>query len=119
VLERVARAMRELAGPWGLPARTAADRFTVLLPGMNQREAWQQVERVLGRPSRIEFEAGRHEIVLVPEIAAEHVARDGESALDLGRELAGELARRRHYEERRRTWLRRERERHSRPMPLA
>ncbi|MBC5766708.1 diguanylate cyclase domain-containing protein [Ramlibacter albus] len=118
VVQRVVRKLRLLAGPRGAALRTGRTEFTVLLPGANRDAACAAVHRVLGKPSRVEFDAGDCEIVLVPEIVADNVANDGESLVEVHDEISRGLAKARHDEMRRVQWLQRERERHSRPMAL-
>ena len=117
VLLRVVRKMQAVAGQQGVAFRTGKAQFTVLLPG-NCEKAQAAVQRVLGTPSRVEFDAGDSEIVLVPDVMAETAAPAVETVDELYRELAGNLAQQRNYERRRQHWLTRERERHSRPMSL-
>ena len=119
VLGRVVARMHELGGGCGVPLRTGKTQFTILLPGARRDAARAMVERVLGKPCRVEFDAGGSEIVLVPDIAADTIASDGETVAEVHRDLARGLARARRYEQARQDWLQRERERHSRPMPLA
>ena len=119
VLKRVVRKMESIAGPHGTAFRTGKAQFTVLLPGANRIKAQAAVERVLGTPCRVEFDAGDSEIVLVPDVLTELAAPEVETIDELYRELARTLAEERDYEKRRQHWLARERERHSRPMALS
>lgn len=119
VIARVVERVEALAGPRGVALRTGAAQFTVLLPGSAQEAAGARIWRALGKPCRVEFEAGDSEIVLVPEIAAENVAADDATVDEVWRDLAQGLARDRRLEQRRQQWLQRERERHSRPMAFA
>lgn len=119
VLMRVVNKMQAIAGPRGMAFRTGKAQFTVLLPGANRDKAQAAVQRVLGTPCRVEFDAGDSEIVLVPDVLAELAAPDVETIDELYREIARTLAEQREYERRRQHWLTRERERHSRPMSLS
>lgn len=118
LLTRVVRKMRALAGPDGLAVRSGKTEFAVLLPRASRDQAAAQLARVLGRPGRIEFDAGDSEIVMVPDVMAETAAPAVETVGDLYAELVRNLAEHREYERRRQHWLQRERERHSRPMSL-
>jgi diguanylate cyclase (GGDEF)-like protein len=119
VLARVVRKVQAIAGAHGTAFRTGKAQFTVLLPGANRDKAQAAVQRALGSPCRVEFDAGDSEIVLVPEVLAEVAAPDVETIDELYQELARALAEQREYEKRRQHWLARERERHSRPMALS
>lgn len=118
VLLRVARKMQAIAGPQGTAFRTGKAQFTVLLPGANRDKAQAAVHRALGKPCRVEFDAGDSEIVLVPDVQAETAAPDVETMDELYREIARNLNEQREQEKRRQRWLTRERERHSRPMSI-
>jgi GGDEF domain-containing protein len=117
VLLRVVRKVQSIAGPQGAAFRTGKAQFTVLLPGTREK-AQAAVQRALGSPCRVEFDAGDSEIVLVPDVLAETAAPAVETLDELYREIARNLADQRNYERRRQHWLTRERERHSRPMSL-
>lgn len=110
--------MKAIAGARGLAARTGKSQFTVLIPGAGRERAQDAVQRVLGKPSRIEFDAGDSEIVLVPDILCERAAPDVETVDELYSEVVRSLADMRAREQRRQHYLQRERERHSRPMSL-
>ena len=118
LLARVVRKMAAVAGSRGIAARTGKSQFTVLMPGVSRERAQALVQRVLGKPSRVEFDAGDSEIVLVPDIGVETAAAALETVDELYREVAQHLAQQRAHEMRRQHWLQRERERHSRPMSL-
>lgn len=115
---RLAGKLTEIAGERGLAARTGPAEFAVLLPGMGRERALQAVRQVLGTPSRIEYETGHSEIVLVPEVLLGQAGDDADDLAGLHRQLSRKLASVREHEAQRRRYLRRERERHSRPMPL-
>jgi GGDEF domain-containing protein len=117
VVARVVRRLRVLAGWHGLVGRTGPAQFTVVLPGQSEERARQQVRRALGKPARIEFDAGDSEIVLVPDLAID-TAEPGTRVQHLYRETCRELARAQKDERRRLNYLASERERHSRPMSL-
>ena len=109
--------MTLLAGERGLAARTGPTQFAVALP-MNRARALQAIERVLGNPGRIELEGGNSEIVLVPNLMLESVSQTG-SLERLFAALCRGLARVREQEQQRNRYLKRERERHSRPVRAA
>lgn len=117
LMARTAAKFAVMAGERGIAARTGPAQFTVVLPGMGRDKALQAIQRVLGHPSRIEFDAGDSEIVLVPEFALQ-AAGEAESLQELHRQLGQALADTRDREQRRREYLHRERVRHSRPMGL-
>jgi GGDEF domain-containing protein len=107
-----------VAGGRGLVARTGSAQFVVLVPAAGRDKALAAIHKALGSPMRIEFDAGDEEIVLVPEVAVDMVkpeVRGIETVLDV---LRGSLHEAWACEERRRVYLRRERERHSHPMEL-
>lgn len=117
VLARVIRRLRVMAGSSGFAGRTGPSQFTVVLPGASRDKALRQVQRALGKPARVEFDAGDSEIVVVPDLLVD-TAEPGTQAQALYREMCLELARIRKHEMRRLHWLANERERHSRPMSL-
>lgn len=118
VVECVVSRMRRIAGPRGLVARTGRTQFTLLLPGKGRTEAHAAVQRVLGRPGRIEFDAGDSEILLVPDMGVEAADATIRSVEELYSEVVVTIARQRDKELRRQEWLSRELLRHSRPMGL-
>lgn len=117
VVARIIRRLKVLQGSRGLAGRTGAAQFTVILPGVTQEQAIKQVQRALGQPARVEFDAGDSEIVLVPHLLVDS-AEHGATVQDLYRAMSSELSRIREHEMRRLHWLTSQRERHSRPMKL-
>jgi GGDEF domain-containing protein len=117
MVRRVVRAMEATAGEKGYVARTGPAEFTVVLPGAGRRKVLAAVQQVFGTPSRVEYEAGDEEIMVVPDVLI-GIAHEGEDVASLQSALSRKLQWNRAYEERRRDWLRRERERHSRPHEL-
>lgn len=115
---RVVAKLQALAGGRGLAARTGVAQFTVVLPGLGREQALLAIQRVLGKPTRIEFDAGDSEIVLVPDFVVDVGGADTDSMGDLYRELCRDLVKMQHVEQRRQHYLQRERERHSRPIGL-
>jgi GGDEF domain-containing protein len=118
LLARIVRKLMGMTADRGLAARTGPAEFTVVLPGMTREKALAAIHKVLGNPSRIELDAGDSEIVLVPSYLVEVAGPDVGSIDELCRELRGELLQISQKEQRRHHHMRRERERHSRPMPL-
>lgn len=117
VVERTVRRLRSLAGSRGFAGRTGPTQFTLVLPGATRDEAVRRIQRALGKPARVEFDAGDSEIVLVPDLLID-TAEPGAAVQALYRQMCGELARIQTNELRRLNWLASERERHSRPMSL-
>lgn len=118
VLARVTGKLVAAAGRKGLAARTGKAQFALLLPGIGREKAQLAIQKAMGTPCRIEFDAGDSEIVLVPEVLADCISPDCDSVAQLYRGLCQSLAAIRSEEDRRQHYLQRERERHSRPMGL-
>jgi GGDEF domain-containing protein len=112
----IVRKLSQLAGDRGVAARTGQARFAVAMP-MGREKAVEAIARVLGNPSRIELEGSNSEIVLVPNLMVESVPQ-GSSLDRLYGALCRGLTRIQEEEQQRQQYLKRERERHSRPMPL-
>lgn len=105
-----------LAGNQGLAARTGPTQFAVAMP-MSREKAVQAIERILGNPARFELEGSRHEIVLVPHLMVEAIPAAG-SIERMFAALCRGLSRVQEEERMRQSYLQRERERHSRPVPI-
>jgi diguanylate cyclase (GGDEF)-like protein len=118
LIARVVRKIAAAAGERGLAARTGPTQFTLVLPGMGRDKALAAIHKVMGSPSRIEFDAGDSEIVLVPELAVDAIRDEHRTVQEVLHELCRSLRDGREREDRRQRYLRRERERHSRPMGL-
>jgi len=118
VLVRIVSKLRQCARAGGFVARTGPAQFALLLPGCNQEQALQCVHRVLGSPTRVEFEHRGEEIVLVPDVLAQVVSPEATSVQRVHLGLLERIRNYRLYETRRRRYLQRERERHSKPMSL-
>ena len=73
---------------------------------------------MFGKPCRLELDLPDDELVLVPEVTVDTCEAEAGALQAAYERLSVRLARHRDHEERRRTYLRRSRERHSRPMPL-
>ena len=108
--------MTLLAGDRGVAGRTGATQFAVLMP-MGRANAVRAIESVLGNPTRFESDDGDGEIVLVPDLMVEAVPQT-ESVERMLSALGRGLARLRDEEILRNRYLKRQRERHSRPMPV-
>lgn len=117
LMARIANKLTNLAPDHGLAARTGPAEFSAVLPGMSREKALAAIARVLGSPLRIELDLGDDEIVLVPNFLVDSAGTDTASVDEIHRELHRELAQIGDLEQRRRDYLQRERERHSRPMP--
>jgi GGDEF domain-containing protein len=115
VVARIVRRLKVMQGSRGFAGRTGPSQFTVILPGSTQEHVMKQVERALGTPARVEFDAGDSEIVLVPHLLMDS-AEPGATVQDLYREMSLELSEIQKNEMRRLHWLTSQRERHSRPM---
>lgn len=118
VIARIVRRVRSVAGARGVAGRTGPAQFTIVIPQVGEK-ALRRVQRGLGKPARIEFDAGDSEIVLVPDMLIDTAEPGVEGAQDLYRQMCRELARIQKDERRRLNWLTSERERHSRPMSYA
>lgn len=114
----LASALAGIAGERGLAARTGPTEFALLLPGLDRDRAVRAIRQVLGSPAHLEFEAGGHEIVLLPQLLLWQMTVEDRMADRLAA-ARHQLTAWREREALRQHYLRRERERHSRPMPLA
>jgi GGDEF domain-containing protein len=118
LMQRTVAKLSNLCADQGVAARTGPAEFTVLLPGAGREKALAAIARVLGSPSRIELDAGDSEIVMVPGFLVEAAGPDVSCVTQIHQELRCDLARIEQTEQRRRRYLQRERESHSRPMGL-
>ena len=118
LMERTVGKLNNLCADQGVAARTGPAEFTVVLPGAGREKALAAIARVLGSPSRIELDAGDSEIVMVPGVLVEAAGPDVSGVAQIHQELRRQLAQNEHTEQRRRRYLQRERESHSRPMGL-
>ena len=117
-VQQVAQGLGRIAGEQGLAARTGATQFTLLLPGCNRQQAIERALRELGRPCRIELDLDGGEAVLVPDVLAEDLPKAGGGLATVQRQLSERLVAHRLHRDRREEYLRRSRERYSRPAPL-
>jgi diguanylate cyclase (GGDEF)-like protein len=118
VVAKLVRRLRALAGFRGMVGRTGPAQFTVVFAGANTAAALKRMQRVMGRPARVEFDAGHTEIVLVPEFIVDGAPGAGEGIQALYRDMCRELAQMQKSERRRLDHIASERQRHSRPMPM-
>lgn len=119
VMARLVRKLNAIAGERGIVARTAPAEFVLLLPGVPRDKACQAIDRVLGRPGCIEYDAGDSEIVMVPHVGVTQLDCEPDGLLEAyssQRTLVQERIQQQAEHER---YLTLERERHSRPAPLA
>jgi GGDEF domain-containing protein len=116
LIAHIVKKLTALAGKRGLAARTGAAQFSVALP-LGRDLTLQAIERVLGNPTRIEMDSDS-EIVVVPDFLVKTATDELNSVQSLYHSLCRDLGRIQDDERRRQDYLQRERERHSRPMPL-
>jgi GGDEF domain-containing protein len=115
VVQRVSELFQRIATSKGLVARTGATMFTVLMPGFGRDRALAVISEVMGYPCRIELDASRDEIVLIPEYLVQTVRGDTGSVADVIAALKRGIVQARELEQSRRRYLKRERESHTRP----
>ena len=115
---QVAQELQRVAGEQGLAARTGASQFTLLLPDCSRQQAIARAVRELGTPCRIELDLDGGEAVVVPDVLAEDFTQTGGGLALLQRTLGERLAAHRRHRQQREDYLRRSRERYSRPAPL-
>jgi GGDEF domain-containing protein len=118
VIVRLVAMLDDLAGSRGLAGRTGATQFSVLIP-LERERAERELERVFGKPARIEFETGECEVVLVPDVVVDCADVAVTSLEALCTEMSQELELVRRDELRRHHYLQWERERHSQPASVA
>lgn len=111
--------LQALAGPRGLAIRSDATTWTVLLPGVDNAQAVDAVERVLGRSLAVDLESEGEEILLVPTMEVRTVSREAAPMHRIYQEMRGRIEGTLGRQRRREEFLRRERERHTRPSRLA
>jgi hypothetical protein len=86
---------------------------------MEREKAARELERVFGKPARIEFDAGECEVVLVPDVVVDCADPSTTSLETLCNGMSQELELVRSDELRRHHYLQWERERHSQPASVA
>jgi len=117
VVRKLVQDLRRVANHRGIAARTGLTEFTVVFPNRDVEDVEEAIEKVLGHPACIELDADGDEIVLVPDVII-RMAGSSDSFAGLHGASSAALLARQQAEMLRRTQLRRERERHSRPTPL-
>jgi len=119
VMARLVRKLNAIAGERGVVARTAPAEFTLLLPGVARERACQAIDRVLGRPGCIEYDAGDSEIVMVPNFVVAQLECEPDGLLQAYTAQRAQVHERIQLQAEHERYLTLERERHSRPAPLA
>jgi len=119
VMVRLVRKLNAIGGPRGVVSRTAPAEFCLVLPGLTRDKARLAIDRVLGRPGCIEYDAGDSEIVMVPDMMVEELDCEPAGLQQAYTRLRTALAQRMQQQVEHEHYLTRERERHSRPAPLS
>lgn len=119
VTARFNQKLQALAGARGLAIRSDATTWTVLLPGLDGPQAVDAVRSVFGPSLAVELESEGEEILLVPTMELRTVAREIAPMHRIYQEMHGRIQGTLGRQRRREEFLRRERERHSRPAALA
>lgn len=119
VMARLVRKLNAIAGERGVVARTAPAEFALLLPGLAREKACLAIDRVLGRPGCIEYDAGDSEIVMVPNFGVVELDGEGGGLHQAYTEQRVQVQQRLRQEAEHERYLTLERERYSRPAPLA
>jgi diguanylate cyclase (GGDEF)-like protein len=88
VVAKTVRRLRKVAGWHGIVGRTGPSQFTVVLPGAAEDKAIRMLQRGLGKPARVEFDAGDSEIVLVPDVLVDALEPGADKVQDVYREMA-------------------------------
>lgn len=118
VMARLVRKLGAIAGEHGVAARTGPTEFCLLLPGLTRDGAQGAIDRVLGRPGCIEYDAGDSEIVMVPNFTVQTLDCAPHALQQAYAQQRAALAQRLQDQVEHERYLRLERERHSRPTPL-
>jgi hypothetical protein len=119
VAARFNQKLQVLAGARGLAIRSDATTWTVLLPGLDKTQAVDAVQRVFGPSLAVDLESEGEEILLVPTMEVRTVAREIAPMRRIYQEMRGRIEGTLGRQRRREEFLRRERERHSRPASAA
>ncbi|MGE0331321.1 MAG: GGDEF domain-containing protein [Ramlibacter sp.] len=119
VMARLVRKLNTIAGERGVVARTAPAEFALLLPGVPRDKACQAIDRALGRPGCIEYDAGDSEIVMVPHFAVTQLECEPQGLREAYASQRALVQQRMQQQAEHERYLTLERERHSRPAPLA
>ena len=113
--QQVADDLRLVAGAQGLVARTGRAQFTLLLPDCHRQQALDRATRVLGSPCRVELDLDGGEAVLVPDLLIDEFTAANGGLAALQQQLGARLAAHRRHRQLREQYLRRSRERYTRP----
>ena len=113
MVARIGATLHNMAGSRGFSVRTEATVFTVLMPGHDLELALASVRQALGETYAIEVGAQHDEMLLVPDFLARTVKSDVESIEDLYQSMRVAICKAQRNEQRRQTYLQRERESHS------
>ncbi len=119
VMARLVRKLNAIAGERGVVARTAPAEFALLLPGLPRDKACLAIDRVLGRPGCIEYDAGDSEIVMVPNMVVCELDCEPDGLPQVYARQRALVQQRIQQQAEHERYLTQERERHSRPAPLA
>ena len=119
VMARLVRKLNAIAGERGVVARMGPSEFALLLPGVARDKACLAIDRVLGRPGCIEYDAGDSEIVMVPNFVVCELACEPEGLHEAYIQQRTQVQQRIQQQAEHERYLTQERERHSRPAPLA
>ena len=114
VVASVRTKLRRIAGTKGLAARTDPTVFTMFLPKVGEEAALAAADAVLGQPACIEIDHEGEEIVLLPEIKVQAVCAETHCIRDVYIAARRELVQAQLEDQRRKKYLERERESHSR-----
>lgn len=114
VVQRVSEMFQRIATSKGMVARTGTTLFTVLMPGFGRDRALAVISEVMGFPCCIELDSIRDEVVLIPEYMVQTVRGDTASVADVIATLRRGIVQNREREQSRRSYLKRERESHTR-----
>lgn len=106
--------LRSLTPAKGAVVRTRATTFTVLLPNFDTHRTVRAVSDAFGKGCCLEFAEGDSEMLLLPDYVIRTVREGTESVEDVYRVLYAELLEAQRLTERRHTYLRQERESHTR-----
>jgi GGDEF domain-containing protein len=119
VMARLVRKLNAIAGDRGVVARMGPCEFAVLLPGLARDKACLAIDRVLGRPGCIEYDAGDSEVVMVPNFVVSELNCEPDGLHLAYTQQRAQVQQRIQQQAEHERYLTQERERHSRPAPLA
>jgi len=117
VIDSVMTELGRTAGRKGFVSRSEPDTFALLMPGLGVEATAAALAARFGQPCVIELEVDQGEILLVPDLRV-HALPASKSIKQEYERLCDAMVRARGREERRREYLRKERESHTLPMDL-